>query len=181
MRRPAAGWPWPGALVDLVGGAVAGPGVVGAAAGAGVAGVVGAAAGIFLEETGDVVVGAATGVGGDGGFGREEVAGDGEVNGGAGCMFNVVPGLDGKPGSVSLELGSKPGCFLVAGASTKVQLSILEETGDGEVNGGGGGMGTDAQLISAGRRSQGHSRRSRSTVAREERGERVEEREMGRE
>ncbi|XP_015626066.1 uncharacterized protein [Oryza sativa Japonica Group] len=111
----------------------------------------------------------------------QEVAGDGEVNGGAGCMFNVVPGLDGKPGSVSLELGSKPGCFLVAGASTKVQLSILEETGDGEVNGGGGGMGTDAQLISAGRRSQGHSRRSRSTVAREERGERVEEREMGRE
>jgi hypothetical protein len=62
-----------------------------------------------------------------------------------------------------------------------MQLSILEETGDGEVNGGGGGMGTDAQLISAERRSQGHSRRSRATVAREERGERVEEREMGRE
>ncbi|XP_015629906.1 uncharacterized protein [Oryza sativa Japonica Group] len=76
-------------------------------------------------------------------FGRE-VAGDGEVNGGGGGMFNVVPGLDGKPGSVSLELGSKPGCFLVAGAGAKVQLSILEETGDGEVNGGGGGMGTDA-------------------------------------
>ncbi|BAS82708.1 Os03g0189800 [Oryza sativa Japonica Group] len=71
MRRPAAGWPWPGALVDLAGGAVAGPGVVGAAAGAGVEGVVGAAASVFLEETGGVVVAAAAGVGGDGGFGRE--------------------------------------------------------------------------------------------------------------
>lgn len=42
-------------------------------------------------------------------------------------FFNVVPGLDGKPNSVSLELGTKPGCFLVAGADystgTKIQVS----------------------------------------------------------
>uniref|UniRef100_A0A0E0MUV3 Uncharacterized protein n=1 Tax=Oryza rufipogon TaxID=4529 RepID=A0A0E0MUV3_ORYRU len=47
-------------------------------------------------------------------------------------MFNVVPGLDGKPGSVSLELGSKPGCFLVAGASTKVQVGCRSRGSDGE-------------------------------------------------
>nr|XP_015629907.1 uncharacterized protein LOC107280359 isoform X2 [Oryza sativa Japonica Group] len=63
-------------------------------------------------------------------FGRE-VAGDGEVNGGGGGMFNVVPGLDGKPGSVSLELGSKPGCFLVAGAGAKVQVGCRSRGSDG--------------------------------------------------
>uniref|UniRef100_A0A0E0FKA4 Uncharacterized protein n=1 Tax=Oryza nivara TaxID=4536 RepID=A0A0E0FKA4_ORYNI len=49
-------------------------------------------------------------------------------------MFNVVPGLDGKPGSVSLELGSKPGCFLVASASTKVQVGCRSRGSDGEDN-----------------------------------------------
>uniref|UniRef100_A0A0E0HTK9 Uncharacterized protein n=1 Tax=Oryza nivara TaxID=4536 RepID=A0A0E0HTK9_ORYNI len=46
-------------------------------------------------------------------------------------MFNVVPGLDGKPGSVSLELGSKPGCFLIAGTSAKVQVGCRSRGGDG--------------------------------------------------
>ncbi|KQK17676.1 uncharacterized protein LOC100829886 [Brachypodium distachyon] len=36
-------------------------------------------------------------------------------------LFNVVPGLDGKPGSVSLELGTRPGCFVVT-AGAKVQV-----------------------------------------------------------
>uniref|UniRef100_A0ACD5UGU0 Uncharacterized protein n=1 Tax=Avena sativa TaxID=4498 RepID=A0ACD5UGU0_AVESA len=36
-------------------------------------------------------------------------------------LFNVVPGLDGVPGSVSLELGTRPGCFLVT-AGAKVQV-----------------------------------------------------------
>jgi hypothetical protein len=44
-------------------------------------------------------------------------------------MFNVVPGLDGKPGSVSLELGSKPGCFLVAGAGAKVHVGCRTRGG----------------------------------------------------
>ncbi|KAL6874164.1 hypothetical protein ACP4OV_014246 [Aristida adscensionis] len=35
---------------------------------------------------------------------------------GAGALFNAVPGLDGAPGSVSLELGTKPGCFVTASA-----------------------------------------------------------------
>jgi len=42
-------------------------------------------------------------------------------------LFNIVPGLDGNPNSVSLELGTKPGCFLVTGmnysAGTKIQVS----------------------------------------------------------
>uniref|UniRef100_A0ACD6ADX8 Uncharacterized protein n=1 Tax=Avena sativa TaxID=4498 RepID=A0ACD6ADX8_AVESA len=36
-------------------------------------------------------------------------------------LFNVVPGLDRVPGSVSLELGTRPGCFLVT-AGAKVQV-----------------------------------------------------------
>ncbi|EEC80970.1 hypothetical protein OsI_23693 [Oryza sativa Indica Group] len=44
-------------------------------------------------------------------------------------LFNVVPGLDGKPGSVSLELGSKPGCFLVAGAGAKVHVGCRTRGG----------------------------------------------------
>ncbi|XP_062233916.1 uncharacterized protein LOC133931121 [Phragmites australis] len=32
------------------------------------------------------------------------------------ALFNAVPGLDGTPGSVSLELGTRPGCFLMAPA-----------------------------------------------------------------
>ncbi|KAF8691396.1 hypothetical protein HU200_040532 [Digitaria exilis] len=46
---------------------------------------------------------------------------------GSDSLFNIVPGLDGNPNSVSLELGTKPGCFLVAGADysagTKIQVS----------------------------------------------------------
>lgn len=36
-------------------------------------------------------------------------------------LFNVVPGLDEEPGSVSLELRTRPGCFLVT-AGAKVQV-----------------------------------------------------------
>jgi DUF1680 family protein len=46
---------------------------------------------------------------------------------GSDSLFNIVPGLDGNPNSVSLELGNKPGCFLVTGvdypAGTKIQVS----------------------------------------------------------
>ncbi|CAL5023423.1 unnamed protein product [Urochloa decumbens] len=46
---------------------------------------------------------------------------------GSDSLFNIVPGLDGNPNSVSLELGTKPGCFLVTGvdysAGTKIQVS----------------------------------------------------------
>ncbi|TKW22410.1 hypothetical protein SEVIR_4G226700v4 [Setaria viridis] len=38
----------------------------------------------------------------------------------SGALLDVVPGLDGSPGSVSLELGARPGCFLVGGGE-KVQ------------------------------------------------------------
>ncbi|KQJ93851.1 uncharacterized protein LOC100841742 isoform X3 [Brachypodium distachyon] len=42
-------------------------------------------------------------------------------------FFDIVPGLDGKPNSVSLELGTKSGCFMVSGADysagTKIQVS----------------------------------------------------------
>ncbi|CAM0910021.1 unnamed protein product [Alopecurus aequalis] len=47
-------------------------------------------------------------------------------------LFNVVPGLDGEPGSVSLELGTRPGCFLVT-AGAKVQVGCR--------SGGGGEAG----------------------------------------
>ncbi|KAG2656698.1 hypothetical protein PVAP13_1KG103131 [Panicum virgatum] len=46
---------------------------------------------------------------------------------GSDSLFNIVPGLDGNSNSVSLELGNKPGCFLVTGvdypAGTKIQVS----------------------------------------------------------
>ncbi|CAN6230712.1 unnamed protein product [Urochloa humidicola] len=46
---------------------------------------------------------------------------------GSDSLFNIVPGLDGNSNSVSLELGTKPGCFLVTGtdysAGTKIQVS----------------------------------------------------------
>ncbi|CAD6339027.1 unnamed protein product [Miscanthus lutarioriparius] len=55
----------------------------------------------------------------------------------SGAQFNVVPGLAGVPGSVSLELGSRPGCFLVAGGSgEKVQVGC---TGGGVQKHGNGG------------------------------------------
>lgn len=51
-------------------------------------------------------------------------------------LFNIVPGLDGNPNSVSLELGTKPGCFLVTGtnysAGTRIEVnckSSLESIG----------------------------------------------------
>jgi len=54
----------------------------------------------------------------------------------SGAPFNVVPGLDGAPGSVSLELVSRPGCFLVAGGGGggKVQVGCsdgVKKHGDG--------------------------------------------------
>uniref|UniRef100_A0A0A9DHX4 Uncharacterized protein n=1 Tax=Arundo donax TaxID=35708 RepID=A0A0A9DHX4_ARUDO len=59
----------------------------------------------------------------------------------SGALFNVVPGLDGAPGTVSLELGARPGCFLVApaggngySAGAKVQVgcgSGARKHGDG--------------------------------------------------
>ncbi|XP_062223810.1 uncharacterized protein LOC133922468 [Phragmites australis] len=46
---------------------------------------------------------------------------------GSDSLFNIVPGLDGNSNSVSLELGTNPGCFLVTGANyfagTKIQVS----------------------------------------------------------
>uniref|UniRef100_A0A0A8YPJ4 Uncharacterized protein n=1 Tax=Arundo donax TaxID=35708 RepID=A0A0A8YPJ4_ARUDO len=33
------------------------------------------------------------------------------------ALFNAVPGLDGTPGSVSLELTTRPGCFVTAPAA----------------------------------------------------------------
>ncbi|KAJ1278362.1 hypothetical protein BS78_04G073600 [Paspalum vaginatum] len=46
---------------------------------------------------------------------------------GSDSLFNIVPGLDGNANSVSLELGTKPGCFLVTGmnysAGAKIQVS----------------------------------------------------------
>ncbi|XBI40045.1 hypothetical protein VPH35_124704 [Triticum aestivum] len=42
---------------------------------------------------------------------------------GPSSLFNVVPGLDRAPGSVSLELAARPGCFLItAGAKANVQV-----------------------------------------------------------
>lgn len=64
------------------------------------------------------------------------------VQKGSESLFNIVPGLDGNANSVSLELGTKPGCFLVTGmnysAGAKIEVScksslqsiggILEQT-----------------------------------------------------
>ncbi|CAN6216324.1 unnamed protein product [Urochloa humidicola] len=58
----------------------------------------------------------------------------------SGSLFNVVPGLDGSQGSVSLELGARPGCFLVAGGGEKVQVGC----GGGGVRKRGGGDGGGA-------------------------------------
>ncbi|GJN38820.1 hypothetical protein PR202_gb27896 [Eleusine coracana subsp. coracana] len=55
-------------------------------------------------------------------------------------LFTIVPGLDGAPGSVSLELRARPGCFLVTpgsngyAAGAKVQVacgSAARKNGDG--------------------------------------------------
>jgi hypothetical protein len=55
----------------------------------------------------------------------------------SGALFNIVPGLDGAPGSVSLELWSKAGCFLVTGGSGKVHVGC---SGDVLKHGGGAGF-----------------------------------------
>ncbi|RLM54781.1 hypothetical protein C2845_PM10G16220 [Panicum miliaceum] len=56
----------------------------------------------------------------------------------SGAPFNVVPGLDGAPGSVSLELRARPGCYLVAtGGGKKVQVGC----GGVRKRGGDGGAG----------------------------------------
>jgi hypothetical protein len=46
-------------------------------------------------------------------------------------LFNVVPGIDGEPGSVSLELGTRPGCFVLT-AGAKVQVGCRSGSGGGE-------------------------------------------------
>jgi hypothetical protein len=43
---------------------------------------------------------------------------------GSESLFNIVPGLDGNLNSISLELGTKPGCFLVSGANYSVGTEI---------------------------------------------------------
>ncbi|KAL6603831.1 hypothetical protein ACP70R_044192 [Stipagrostis hirtigluma subsp. patula] len=54
---------------------------------------------------------------------------------GPGALFNAVPGLDGAPESVSLELGARPGCFVTAPAgSNAAKVGCL---------GGNGGGGND--------------------------------------
>lgn len=53
-------------------------------------------------------------------------------------VFTIVPGLDGAPGSVSVELGARPGCFLVtpggngyaAGAKVQVSCGNARKYGD---------------------------------------------------
>lgn len=46
------------------------------------------------------------------------------------ALFNALPGLDGTPGSVSLELVTKPGCFVTAPAGTNTtQVGCQNATG----------------------------------------------------
>ncbi|XP_062178542.1 uncharacterized protein LOC133883280 [Phragmites australis] len=55
------------------------------------------------------------------------------------ALFTIVPGLDGDPGSVSVELGARPGCFLItpggngysAGAKVQVGCGSARKHGDG--------------------------------------------------
>ncbi|CAN6177540.1 unnamed protein product [Urochloa humidicola] len=53
----------------------------------------------------------------------------------SGALFNVVPGLDGAPGSVSLELGFRAGCFLVGSGGGKAHIGC----GGGVMKHGEGG------------------------------------------
>lgn len=52
------------------------------------------------------------------------------------ALFNAVPGLDGLPGSVSLELGTRPGCFVRApagySAGDKAQVGCRTSSGGGD-------------------------------------------------
>jgi uncharacterized protein len=50
---------------------------------------------------------------------------------GANTLFNTLPGLDGIPGSVSLELVSKPGCFVTTLASTSATEVVCHGNGVG--------------------------------------------------
>ncbi|CAN6169416.1 unnamed protein product [Urochloa humidicola] len=54
----------------------------------------------------------------------------------SGTLFNAVPGLDGAAGSVSLELGNRPGCFVTvapAGANdTRVGVGCRGDGGGGD-------------------------------------------------
>ncbi|KAK3152401.1 hypothetical protein QOZ80_2BG0158380 [Eleusine coracana subsp. coracana] len=43
---------------------------------------------------------------------------------GSDSLFNIVPGLDGNPNSVSLEPVTKPGCFLVTGANYSAGIEL---------------------------------------------------------
>ncbi|CAL5039367.1 unnamed protein product [Urochloa decumbens] len=62
----------------------------------------------------------------------------GHAAGSLDTVFNAVPGLDGAPGSVSLELGSKPGCFVTAPAQpagangTRVGVGCRGDGGGGD-------------------------------------------------
>uniref|UniRef100_A0A0E0LDH5 Alpha-L-arabinofuranosidase B arabinose-binding domain-containing protein n=1 Tax=Oryza punctata TaxID=4537 RepID=A0A0E0LDH5_ORYPU len=56
---------------------------------------------------------------------------------GPGTRFNAVAGLDGLPGSVSLELATRPGCFVTTPntaylAGAKAQVSCRKPTGGGD-------------------------------------------------
>nr|CAB3468415.1 unnamed protein product [Digitaria exilis] len=63
------------------------------------------------------------------------VVGRAGSSGGQDTVFHAVPGLDGAPGSVSLELGSRPGCFLTTAAganATQVGIGCLGDDGGAE-------------------------------------------------
>ena len=63
----------------------------------------------------------------------------------SGALLDVVPGLDGAPGSVSLELRARPGCFLVGGGE-KVQVGC---GGVRKRGGGGDGFRRAASFVRA--------------------------------
>jgi hypothetical protein len=69
----------------------------------------------------------------------------GRPAGGRDTLFNAVPGLDGAPGSVSLELATRPGCFVAtapaAGANAATQVVCR-----GNKNNGGSASGDGAAL-----------------------------------
>uniref|UniRef100_K3XV58 Alpha-L-arabinofuranosidase B arabinose-binding domain-containing protein n=2 Tax=Setaria italica TaxID=4555 RepID=K3XV58_SETIT len=52
-------------------------------------------------------------------------------------LFNALPGLDGAPGSVSLELGSRPGCFVTTAGANAARVGV-------GCRGDGGGDGDEA-------------------------------------
>jgi uncharacterized protein len=54
---------------------------------------------------------------------------------GPNSLFNALPGLDGMPGSVSLELVTKPGCFITALAGTSATQVACQGNGVGASSG----------------------------------------------